>query len=73
MAYEFALSLNEEELKTIKKGGADNNHHMDKKEKTKHGVKSWRHKTITRTIVEVAAETSKGKPGIRPTHWCQLP
>ena len=35
MAYEFALSLNEEELKTIKKGGADNNHHMDKKEKTK--------------------------------------
>ena len=32
-----------------------------------------RSKTITRTIVKVAGETSKGKPGIRPTHWSQLP
>ena len=71
MAYEFALSLNEEELKTIKKGGADNNHHMDKKEKEKEKEKERRRRSRSRSTNQVKLNVSKWlkwKLGRRPGH-----
>ena len=61
MAYEFALSLNEEELKTIKKGGADNNHHMDKKEKEKE-IKIKKYKSSQAECLKVGEVEARPSP-----------
>ena len=66
-----------EELRTIKINKEETETWEFKRRRTRRSrstrIRGRSSKTITRTIVEVAGETSKGKPGICPTHWCQLP
>ena len=48
---------------------------MGVQEKEDKKIKKYKdkRKKFTKTIVEVAGETSKGKQGICPTHWSQSP